>query len=121
MSERLHKRNLTRILWLLNHADDDEAWLLAADGAGYEVDVEMRGGFPVKRGFGEARLSYDGRVVAIVHQFFDEAFAFLWVPEARCPLWRRLLWRVRHPATRKTDLPWPRRWPLPHEIEEPIT
>jgi hypothetical protein len=103
MSERRHRRAVARLVWLLHHDEDSEAWMLAANRAGYKLDRQGR------ERHVEWRLSFDGAVVATIHEFPDEAFAFVFVPEARSPWYLRAWWRLTHPFTVHEPLPWPRR------------
>lgn len=97
------RKALTRITWLYNHDAEDEAWLVAANRAGYKVDRAVR------ERHVEYRLSREGATVGVIHAFPDEAFLFLWEREADAPLWRRLTWRLAHPLTPLRPLPWPRK------------
>ena len=103
MNARKHRKYVTRLVWLMNHDEDSEAWCMAASRAGYVVNREDRGRFT------EWRLAFDGDTVAFIHEFPDEAFCFVFAFEARAAWVRRVWWRLTHPFTRRPPLPWPRR------------
>lgn len=92
-----HRKHIARLVYWANTG---AAWYDMALNAGYEIDWDERSTAELNR---EARLSYEGRVVGIMHRFVDgEWFAFVWTPEARAPRWREAIWRVTHPLTPRT-------------------
>lgn len=91
MRTRTHRRYVSRLVYWANTG---AAWYDLARNAGYEVDWRDDGAAK------EARLSWDDCVVAVMRRVPDgEWYGFVWVPEARSPLWRETLWRMRHPRT----------------------
>jgi hypothetical protein len=98
-SDEQTRREIARAVWFLNHRDGDD-WLDWLHVCGYEVDRETRARCD------ELRLSKDGGVVAVIHDFPDEAFGYVFARERGADRWREVLWRLTHPFTRRTDPPW---------------
>ena len=73
-------------------------WMNTGDGvalrqiekAGYYIDTSERGNFR------EHRVGREGFTLAVLHEFNDETFAFLFAPQAKTPWWRQLAWRIAH-------------------------
>lgn len=101
---RKHRSWVPRIVWLFNHSKDGDAWYEAAVAAGYTIDTDVRATHD------EKRLSFDGEVVALLHDFGDgEVHGYVFIPEADARLRDRIWWRLTHPFTPKRELPWPRK------------
>jgi|ERR1700676_3581442 len=101
------ERHLRRAIYWANHGRGGE-YVSDLEAAGFEITRGRDVTDPQMREPLEYWCWWKGELRGIVHEFaLDEAFLFVFSPEAECPRWRRAAWRFAHPFTPLKRFPTP--------------